>query len=256
MYSSEDADTVEANVDVLPIVVHALGVGATRYLKVSMNTLRPSSKVDQCQALIPQLTHPLHPVPYKKPHIALQLSSLRALGTVMQECAPRIQYWKGTIVEGVAKCWVALWDAKKADEGMYAFCCCGCSNADLMNDSRVRETERCTERCLCRVIRGGTVCARCKSSGFSSVFNPLKAHRSMSGFSDWIKAYSRDSLAICHLWKIRVCRQRSTLLGKTPMVYSQSQPRLTFVDKLVVEAHFHDRQKHEVGVDCACLWLL
>ncbi|KAH9059363.1 hypothetical protein EDB87DRAFT_1622556 [Lactarius vividus] len=101
MYSSEDADTVEASVDVLPIVVRALGVGATRYLK----------------ALIPQLTHPLHPVPYKKSHIALQLSSLHALGTVMQECAPRIQYWKGTIVEGVAKCWVALWDANRADEG-------------------------------------------------------------------------------------------------------------------------------------------
>lgn len=100
MYSSEDADTVEASVDVLPIVVRALGVGATRYLK----------------ALIPQLTHPLHPVPYKKPHVALQLSSLRALETVIQECAPRIQYWKGTIVEGVAKCWVALWDAKKSDE--------------------------------------------------------------------------------------------------------------------------------------------
>lgn len=100
MYSSEDADTVEASVDVLPIVVRTLGVGATRYLK----------------ALIPQLTHPLHPVPYKKSHIALQLSSLHALGTVMQECAPRIQYWKGTIIEGVAKCWVALWDAKKADE--------------------------------------------------------------------------------------------------------------------------------------------
>ncbi|KAF8264301.1 hypothetical protein EI94DRAFT_1772709 [Lactarius quietus] len=100
MYSSEDAGTVEASVDVLPIVVRALGVGAVRYLK----------------ALIPQLTHPLHPVPYKKPNIALQLSSLHALGTVMQECAPRIQYWKGTIVEGVAKCWVALWDPKKVDE--------------------------------------------------------------------------------------------------------------------------------------------
>jgi len=101
MYSSEDANTVEASVDVLPIVVRGLGVGSTRYLK----------------ALIPQLMHPLHPVPYQKSqHITLQLSSLRALGTVMQECAPRIHFWKGTIVEGVAKCWVALWDTMKADE--------------------------------------------------------------------------------------------------------------------------------------------
>jgi hypothetical protein len=34
----------------------------------------------------------------------------------MQECAPCMQYWKGTILEGVAKCWVALWDAKEAVE--------------------------------------------------------------------------------------------------------------------------------------------
>lgn len=35
MYSSEDADVIEASVDVLPILVRALGIGATRYLKVS-----------------------------------------------------------------------------------------------------------------------------------------------------------------------------------------------------------------------------
>ena len=93
----------------------------------------------------------------------------------MQECAPRMQYWKGTIVEGVAKCWVALWDAKKADEGMYAFCCHKCSNADLTKDSRVRETKRRSEGCLCRVIRGGTLCARGKLLGFSSVFNPVES---------------------------------------------------------------------------------
>ncbi|KAI0253036.1 hypothetical protein BJV78DRAFT_1196075 [Lactifluus subvellereus] len=99
MYSLEDADAVEASVNVLPVVVHALGIGTTRYLK----------------ALVPQLTHPLHPIPYKKPHMALQLSSLRALGVVIRECAPRIENWKGTIVEGLAKCWVVLWDGKKTD---------------------------------------------------------------------------------------------------------------------------------------------
>ena len=53
MYSSEDADTVEASVDVLPIVVRALGVGATRYLKVSVNTLGLGSKVDQVSGANP-----------------------------------------------------------------------------------------------------------------------------------------------------------------------------------------------------------
>jgi hypothetical protein len=70
----------------------------------------------RCQALIPQLVHPLHPVPYKKPRITLQLSSLRALETVIQECGPRIENWKGTIVEGVAKCWVVLFEGERTDE--------------------------------------------------------------------------------------------------------------------------------------------
>jgi len=103
MYSSEDADAVEASVDVLPILVRALGIGATRYLK----------------ALILQLMHPLHPVPYKKPRITLQLSSLRTLETVVQECSPRIEDWKGTIVEGVAKCWVALLEGERTDESEF-----------------------------------------------------------------------------------------------------------------------------------------
>jgi hypothetical protein len=38
MYSSEDPDAVEASVDVLPILVRALGIGATRYLKVSLSS--------------------------------------------------------------------------------------------------------------------------------------------------------------------------------------------------------------------------
>jgi hypothetical protein len=38
MYSSEDADAVEASVGVLPILVRALGIGATRYLKVRFST--------------------------------------------------------------------------------------------------------------------------------------------------------------------------------------------------------------------------
>ncbi|KAI0260491.1 hypothetical protein BC834DRAFT_900075 [Gloeopeniophorella convolvens] len=101
MYSSGEADAIEASVGALPCLVHALGIGTTRYLK----------------ALIPQLTHPLHPVPYKTPHPRLQLSSLRALRTVIQECAPRMEKWKGTIIEGVAKCWVVLEDTNASGEG-------------------------------------------------------------------------------------------------------------------------------------------
>lgn len=38
MYSSEDPDAVEASVDALPILVRALGIGATRYLKASLSS--------------------------------------------------------------------------------------------------------------------------------------------------------------------------------------------------------------------------
>jgi Tti2 family len=47
MYSSEDPDAVEASIDVLSILVRALGVGATRYLKVSFNTFTYRLKDDQ-----------------------------------------------------------------------------------------------------------------------------------------------------------------------------------------------------------------
>lgn len=122
MYSSEDADVVEASIDVLPILVRALGLGATRYLKVRSSTLTGRlSEVTRCQALIPQLVHPLHAVPYKRTRVILQLSSLRALRTVIQQCSPRIESWKSTIIDGVAKCWVVLLGREQTDGGALQF---------------------------------------------------------------------------------------------------------------------------------------
>jgi Tti2 family len=46
MYSSE-AEAVEASVEVLPIIVRALGIGATRYLKVPFDTFKGHSDVYQ-----------------------------------------------------------------------------------------------------------------------------------------------------------------------------------------------------------------
>lgn len=59
------------------------------------------------QVLVPQLIHPLIPNEFHKPSIALQLSSLRALRTVITECAPRIALRKGAIVDAIARCWVS-----------------------------------------------------------------------------------------------------------------------------------------------------
>lgn len=38
----------------------------------------------------------------------MQLSALRALGVVIDICAGRMQHWRGTIAEGVGKCWVTI----------------------------------------------------------------------------------------------------------------------------------------------------
>jgi len=51
MYSSEDADVVEASVDVLPILVHALGIGATRYLKVRFSIFTGCLEDDQMSGI-------------------------------------------------------------------------------------------------------------------------------------------------------------------------------------------------------------
>jgi hypothetical protein len=40
----------------------------------------------------------------------LQLAVLKALETTIEACQPRIERWKGRIIEGVAKAWVVLMD--------------------------------------------------------------------------------------------------------------------------------------------------
>ena len=117
----------------------------------------------RCQALIPQLMHPLHPVPYKKPRITLQLSSLRALEIVIQECSSRIENWKGTIVEGVAKCWVVLLEGERTDESELQVLTLRLVRSLILDRIR-RRTKACTEGRVRRVVGGRAVCARGKFS--------------------------------------------------------------------------------------------
>lgn len=63
------------------------------------------------QALIPQLAYPLKADPMTAPSVELQLSSLRALEILITECAPCMPRWKGAIIDGVGRCWVALKDS-------------------------------------------------------------------------------------------------------------------------------------------------
>ena len=118
-------------------------------------------KMTRCQALIIQLMHPLHPVPYKKPRITLQLSSLRALETVMQECSPRIENYKGTIVEGVAKCWVALLEGERTDESEFQVLTLRAVQV-LSLDRSGSGTKTRTEGRVHRVVGGRAVCAQGK----------------------------------------------------------------------------------------------
>ncbi|KAJ7224242.1 hypothetical protein GGX14DRAFT_649117 [Mycena pura] len=95
-YSSDRLEALLASVDALPQVFQSLGIGCARYLKV----------------LITQLVHPLAPLKHEKTSVALQMSSLRALSAVIKACPERIPQWKGTIINGVARCWVGVIDSE------------------------------------------------------------------------------------------------------------------------------------------------
>lgn len=121
LYSSDNSDVILATLDTLPLIVQALGIGSCRYLKVHHLTLNfvlgPHSYPTRTpQALIQQLVHPLLPNEFKPTPLELQMSSLVALTTVIEECAPRIILWKGTILDGVARCWVNM-GISPADDG-------------------------------------------------------------------------------------------------------------------------------------------
>ncbi|KAJ7578575.1 hypothetical protein C8J56DRAFT_351967 [Mycena floridula] len=90
LYASDSQETIIASVECLAVVIQALGIGTLRYLK----------------ALVPQLTHPLNPNEFQKASQELQIASLRALRIVLEECAPRIEMWKGTILDAIVRCWV------------------------------------------------------------------------------------------------------------------------------------------------------
>ncbi|PIL36652.1 hypothetical protein GSI_00341 [Ganoderma sinense ZZ0214-1] len=101
VYASRDSDALQASVDVIPIIVKALGVGTSRYLK----------------GLISQLVFPLIPAPDNGASVEYKLSSLKALRVVIEECAPRIHKWRGAILEGILKCWVDIPESNFNAEG-------------------------------------------------------------------------------------------------------------------------------------------
>jgi len=109
MYASRDLSTIKASIDVLPLVVEGLGIGSVRYLK----------------AMIHQLAHLLLPpepgveLPYSSQTIQedeLKLAALRTLAIIIRVCASRIGYWKGTILDAAARCWVHEMEKQGSEE--------------------------------------------------------------------------------------------------------------------------------------------
>ncbi|KAJ7265856.1 hypothetical protein B0H12DRAFT_173170 [Mycena haematopus] len=97
-YASDRLPALLASIDALPPILELLGVGCARYMKV----------------LVAQLVHSLAPSEYEKKSIELQISSLRVLCALINACPGRILYWKGTILNGVARCWVGVVDSQEA----------------------------------------------------------------------------------------------------------------------------------------------
>ncbi|KAK0472821.1 hypothetical protein EDD18DRAFT_1472087 [Armillaria luteobubalina] len=103
IYTSDSFEVILATVEALPPLMKALDISIACYLK----------------ALIPQLVHPLYLNSVRPTPIVLQKHSLIALMTVINECSLRISGWKGTILDGVGRCWVALQDVdpSRNDDG-------------------------------------------------------------------------------------------------------------------------------------------
>jgi hypothetical protein len=92
MFGYRDSLLIQASYDVLVSLLEQLGVACVRYLK----------------AMVPQLLHTLNAATELKNDISMQESSLRALKAVIRHGAPRIAFWTGEIVGGVAKAWTIL----------------------------------------------------------------------------------------------------------------------------------------------------
>ncbi|KAJ8086083.1 hypothetical protein PM082_004902 [Marasmius tenuissimus] len=96
LYAPRKPAVITASVEALPPLIRGLGAGAARYLK----------------ALAPQLVHPLCLLRLGTPSVRLQINSLTALETLIETCASRMRHWTGTIMDGVARCWVTTVEKK------------------------------------------------------------------------------------------------------------------------------------------------
>jgi hypothetical protein len=91
-------------------------------VRVSSRSVQPAfsrtgaAYASSAQALIPQLLHAIAPPPPGVDPLLgsaeLRAPAIRALRAVVDACAVRMHRWKGTILDGVARCWTQIADTE------------------------------------------------------------------------------------------------------------------------------------------------
>ena len=112
--------TLVAAARVLPLVIGALGIGASRFLKgiipvvtgwlalpISTST-SPSSAERDAMASSTSSDKPVQTG--RSGPLALHFAALHIIDVLSDVCAPRMAQWAVTIVDGMARCWVGCMD--------------------------------------------------------------------------------------------------------------------------------------------------
>ncbi|KAI0079759.1 hypothetical protein K474DRAFT_566633 [Panus rudis PR-1116 ss-1] len=104
LYASNDPETIEATLDVLPAIVFCLDIGVTRYLK----------------AIIPQLLHLLSPPRDHDIPLRMQKASLQSLNVIVRVSFMRMHRWGGVILDDMARLWIRLTENQNQPGGNQA----------------------------------------------------------------------------------------------------------------------------------------
>ncbi|KAH7097590.1 hypothetical protein BKA62DRAFT_623655 [Auriculariales sp. MPI-PUGE-AT-0066] len=101
-YASQDEETINATIDLLPSIFDELGISTCRYLKF----------------LVPQLIHPMTADPVQKVSAQLYLASLSTLRCLMRTCQERIPgAWSTVIITSLSRGWIKSHDVDADTRG-------------------------------------------------------------------------------------------------------------------------------------------
>lgn len=129
IYSEQNLAAMKATIDALPDVLRALDTATVSFLKVGLPLYAawyPRFRTHKgfLQSLVPQLAHilamrsnmPVQPENLNE-IIELQKSAGRLMLVIIEVGACRMEGWKFTILDCVARCWVGLVDFSSGGMG-------------------------------------------------------------------------------------------------------------------------------------------